>query len=288
MNGFRNKHMAPVMPIRMYESLTDEQLLQLGPYHLMLAHHVVEEEDGFRRLSGRLQTLFSSIPRHSTGCTIIMDNSLVELGGPIPLDMMEKACRIVKNYNVEVIAVLPDAMGDGAETLRLYQMHIEQWRTRLEHVARLMVVLQANGMQEYREMLDFFGDPNNRPSQPSPRLLFGIPRYLHKTLGSRIEAVKMFETFIPGHLVHLLGFSDDLWDDIQAANASNAVMGMDSAVPYRVEEMPLSRVLPKRGKWWDEGVISKNYLKNHQRMVVLMNPNNILRDEANFIIDTRK
>ncbi|MEB3089950.1 hypothetical protein, partial [Parvimonas sp. M20] len=82
---------APVAPIQILESLYNYGYDAFGEYHLLLAHHIMEEPERFKALFERISGDMSVFP------TVIIDNSLVELGEAVALDMVRDAAAIIKN-----------------------------------------------------------------------------------------------------------------------------------------------------------------------------------------------
>lgn len=217
---------APVAPIQLLTSIYEDSPKVFGDYHLLLAHHTVEEEKAFRDLFKRIQ----NDGHFKKGLTIIMDNSLVELKGAVSLDLMLEACDIILESceDAQVIAVLPDAMGDGDATRHLMQIHCATWLGALKHVNGFMAVAQGSTYEDYLDTLNYIN-------------LFdeidwiGIPRILVETCGSRVPATLKAVQGGVHKKIHLLGFSDNMEDDMVCAGIGG-VSGIDSAVPLRMKD----------------------------------------------------
>lgn len=83
------------------------------------------------------------------------------------------------------------------------------------------------------------------------------PRIATATLGSRMEVVMNIHRSYPTHFLHLLGFSDNVLDDICCARVPG-VSGIDSAVPIRAGLKGIVMVIDRpqpiigpRGNFWN-------------------------------------
>lgn len=247
---------APVAPIQVLEEMRKQNVL--GTYHLLLAHHVREHPERFREL-------FYGYDRS----TIIMDNSLVELGTSNTDALVLEAVQAIQQSPSDphwIIPVLTDVMGDGPATREAATRSYEWWNTNAP-TWPLMVVLQGNDWEDFCKTADYFlADRNNK--FPNIRYV-GIPRILTGSIGSRQTAIAYVDAIAPDISVHLLGFSDDVVDDVISSNMSS-VEGIDSAVPLRYaysvgkdgdlnESLlyyPTAEIPPRPAEWFDEGFFS--------------------------------
>lgn len=222
---------APVAPIQVLEGLYSAGHEVFGDYHLLLAHHTVEH-------AARFTDLFNRAHEEGWQGTIIMDNSIVELGGSVDLDMIGQAVKAVSaDYSTKskVYPVLPDVMGDGKATrAAVWEAYLEWEAAFKEGILGegMMVVCQGKNFQDYVTSLKTFG---NKEEFPEIKVL-GIPRVLVETAGSRVKASMMAKPYTETHWIHLLGFSDYITDDLDAAKILQEACGIDSAVPLRVRE----------------------------------------------------
>ena len=268
-----HSNFAPVAPIRVLEQLFERSPNIFGSYHLLLAHHTVEHPVRFAKLFQRAAAYYAS---YGKPMTIIMDNSLVECGGAVDHDMVMEAAEYIKKavaqYGGIVIAVLPDAMGDGATTRKLVSAEYNRWSESAKvRGLELMAVVQGCNWDDYIFSLKLF------TGLKEVRWL-GIPRILHKTLGTRQKAVATVSAMVSEQdlpqRIHLLGFSDNLHDD-WLSSRDPAVEGIDSAVPVRYEEVfKLSAVVgPRDPHWFERGVLSaQNYLNIQYARVTFEGP----------------
>lgn len=217
----------------------------LGNYHLLLAHDVARDPEGYREVYGDI------VEDHIDG-VVIMDNSVIELGRPASDEEM----RVAVNAVHANVVVLPDELLDMERTLEATHRALREWTFLKGHEFEVdrMIVPQGKDFNEWVTCLE-------RMSK-----LFrhefgwvGIPKnvnLIHKV--SRREAIEVVEAICPGAPIHLLGFSRNIRDDILSARYSHSVKGIDSAVPIRMGMRDYQTVSMgtyhhgERGNWWDE------------------------------------
>lgn len=226
---------APVAPAHIVHDLDPRCR---GDYHLILAHDVVKHPKEYAEVYDQW------------GMTVIMDNSVVELGGAVDLEMVADA---VGHSNANII-VLPDVYKHGpATTDSILSAHPRWASTFKAHLetrknAGFMVVPQGPGLEDFVKCAETLTD--------LPHVtMWGIPRNLVEVVGSREQATQICHMLAPERPIHLLGFSDNLIDDMLCAHLPR-VTGIDSAVPLRAASlgmrMTLTITMPPRGTWWDE------------------------------------
>jgi len=205
--------MSKYAPVASYQLLTNlARTGYAGDYHLLLAHEVVD-------CPSQWEFLFKGSGLIPKGATIIMDNGLIELGEPCDAVVMKDAVDIVNATH----AVLPDALEDGAETLKLSRKAMDEW-LRMEVDAYYMGVVQG---RSYWEIIWCAKNLWNLGATAS----LGIPRIWQSRFGTR-KLLQFFTELLPGvhGNIHLLGMSADLKDDLTCA-VLPGVMGIDSANP---------------------------------------------------------
>jgi hypothetical protein len=242
---------APVAPIQILEAMKERKVL--GTYHLLLTHHVLEHKDRFGQLFNR-QAPGESFGERGPQMTVIMDNSIVELGGAQNEDAVLEAYNVIRDQGHWVYPVLADVMGDGPATREAIKRSYDIWVNN-EAGADLMAVLQGNDFTDFCRTADMvLLDPDYRHIH-----YVGIPRILTDTIGSRWAAIKYVEAIRPDISIHLLGFSNNVMDDVTCANHPG-VEGIDSAVPIRYSHsVPLGRytptaeIPPRPADWFEVG-----------------------------------
>lgn len=226
---------APVAPIGVVSNLKPSSS---GDYHLLLAHDVAENSKLYSKFFGMFRNF-----------TIIMDNSVIELGGAVDLKIVKNACTAVDSTSV----VLPDVLLDGKSTVESCQKALESWPAQFTDLfghradRGFMLVPQGKTLAEFAWCAQQFAN--------DPRINFwGVPRNLVKEVGSRERAIDIVSAINPHRRIHLLGFSDDIVDDVICAK-DRRVDGIDSAVPLRAGSLGITfefnTVMPSRGDWWD-------------------------------------
>lgn len=226
----------PVAPIHVVERLNP---YAAGDYHLLLAHDVAEHTRDYANYFGKFRNF-----------TIIMDNSVIELGGAVDLSVVKKACLSVDCTTI----VLPDILLDGKATVESCSAALETWPDAFRDIIGtdrrtkgFMYVPQGKTIQEWAASAERLA---NHPDIN----FWGIPRNLVGVGVDRRDAISIAYALNPHRRIHLLGFSDDVVSDVLAAK-DRRVEGIDSAVPLRAAslgvQMSMALDLPPRGNWWD-------------------------------------
>lgn len=246
---------APVAPIQILEKMKEKGCF--GDYHLLLTHHVLEYPDRFR-------ALFDDGGRY----TIFMDNSVVELGDAVSDEKVKEACDAINSGSSQqwIYPVLIDVMSDGPATIESSTESYEWWKEKLGDywVGAPMVVLQGNDWKTFTETADhFLLDPAF-----SEIAYVGIPRVLVDHLGTRQLAIQYIHAIRPDINIHLLGFSNDVTDDVICCNMPD-VQGIDSAVPVRYSYSggvglytPSCAIPDRPADWFEKGEYDDSIFTN--------------------------
>lgn len=257
----QTKQFAPVAPIHILEKLLNLNNQVFGDYHLLLAHHTVQYPEQFNKL-------FTQYLNKSpyTNVTVIMDNSIVELGGAVDDAMIEEACNVLNSIpstRLEVVPVLPDVMGDGIETIDQSAMAYARWVGKDFTQDGMMLVTQGEDWDDFAYLVEQFFVKH--PAEYGAIRWVGVPRILVQNLGSRKKAVEFIHMVAPHVKIHLLGFSDDITDDMLCARLPG-VRGIDSAVPLRYDGILTPTTsgtqIGPRGDWWEKGKINPHTMAN--------------------------
>lgn len=227
---------APVCPTPILEALHSRGTLP--PYHLLLAHDIVEHSDIYYRL----------FHRRPAGMTIILDNSVIELGSAVDIKMIVEAAKIVQPNTT----VLPDVLLNSNQTIDSCTAAIHGWSAAFRRAGltpAFMYVPQGRAFHSWTLCAEALAD------EPSINF-WGIPRNIVQTpMMSRYAHISIARALNPKRYIHLLGFSNNLIDDIVCAHLPD-VFGIDSAVPIRAvsQQIPMKigafNNMPPRGDWW--------------------------------------
>ncbi len=243
---------APVCPPQILKAFKERGVL--GDYHLLLAHDIAAKQDQYLEIFER--------PDYSS-MTIILDNSVIELGGAVNLDIMQTAAQIVK----PMTTVLPDVLLDTAATVEscgaALNIWDQAWRD-IGHKPAFMYVPQGRTLKDWVCCAEYFADDQ--------RINFwGIPRNVVGTeIGSRRGLASILRGINPSRQIHMLGMSDNVVDDIQASH-ERGVFGIDSAVPIRAishglnTSMETLNKMPPRGNWWEEATFDQGMIDALQK-----------------------
>ena len=236
----------------------------LGPTHLLLAHDIVKPEN-----QETYKTIFNNLHRHNTHpdfeyndfTHVILDNGVIETGTAVNDDVIFKAAEIVRPSCI----VLPDVLEDAEATIENCSLAFEQWETTLRKVyahnafmrdISFCYVPQGKTLKEFSKAADAL-------SKGSDRIRYwGVPRNLVKNLGTRRNAIETVMTLNDRRFVHMMGFSDDIIDDLLCANILE-VDTIDSAVPLRCPGMfSIETTIGPRGDWWETGQYNQRVQEN--------------------------
>lgn len=225
---------APVAPIRVLNSLAEKKCL--GSYHLVLAHDVAENLVDFHKLFSNRDAIN---PRTAT---VIIDNSIIELGESVPASLMRSAVEAF-TFIPNVVTVLPEVLMDSEGTTKAALKGIEAYQGIDKP---LLFIPQGKTLSEFMKCAESLRNEKIE--------WIGIPRNMTKVTGSRRDLIPLIRGIYPNAKIHLFGFSDDLYDDILSAR-DPFVSGIDSAVLTRMGDAGMELTLaenkhPERGDYW--------------------------------------
>ncbi len=247
---------APVCPVNIYEALKEQKMLE--DYFLLLAHDVAANQDRYSKV------FTENLPFPET-TDIIMDNSVIELGGFVDLDLVSDAVAATKAN----VVVLPDVLEDGKATAKATLKHFPKWKDALPRGTQFMFVPQGETLEDWVTCLETVADEISTHID-----WIGIPRNTPgRIIDSRRALIDIAKTIIPHSRIHLLGFSDDIIDDVRSCSHIHA-FGIDSAVPLRLASQgkPMSLVADPgpRGNWWEEAEFNQRMIRNTDKMSQLV------------------
>jgi hypothetical protein len=231
-----------VAPVNILQRLKEDGLFD--NHHLVLAHDIVKKPKEYEALFADLNPLVKFV---------ILDNSVIELGTAVDTKMIADAAAIV----LPTCVVLPDVLLDHTATVNDCKLALESeaWQ-KLADSYGLMMIPQGKHLQDFAWCAQEF-------AHEELVQYWGVPRNLVEHQVTRHYAIKMVKTLNKTNPIHMMGFSDDLTDDVICANMPE-VYSIDSAVPLRLKEHIRFNVrYAKRGDWWetaeyDRGMIEHN------------------------------
>lgn len=228
---------APVCPAKILEQLSPSAS---GDYHLLLAHDVAQDL--------RYGRWFGS----HTNMTVIMDNSVIELGNAVDLGVIKNACEQVETTTI----VLPDVLLDGKATVESCSAALETWPNVFRDLfgnTKYDAPWQRRGFMyvpQGKTLAEFGWSAQALADHPDINF-WGIPRNFVGQVGTRRDAIELCHALNSSRRIHLLGFSDSIPDDVICAR-DRRVEGIDSAVPLRINDAITFLSDPgPRGDWWN-------------------------------------
>lgn len=246
---------APVCPIHIYEALEKKGSEYIGDYFLLLAHDVLKNPKAYEKFF------------RNRNATIIMDNSVIELGTACTASNLFEAASIVGPGNDTCVAI-PDVLQDGVKTLERAKTFLDEWHgIPGSHKYQRMFIPQGSSMTDFsiciEQALYTFADEFE---------WVGVARNLtDRVFPTRKIAVGYISRIVGDHVrLHLLGFSDNVADDIDTCqHLAPYIEGIDSAVPLRLGtkgiRVGVSDTFPDtgpRGDWWDTVQVNTSLLEN--------------------------
>ena len=239
---------APVCPIHIYRGLAAHGSSAIGDYFLLLAHDVLENDKAYHKffVEDWNRDLFGEP-------TIIMDNSVIELGTACDAKHLRQACEVV---NATVVA-MPDALENGIGTLARTEKFIEEWVGFANSAKyQTMYIPQGYSIADFSKNFELALERFSNYIQ-----WLGIARNLtDRVFPTRKIAVGYLHTLHPAAKLHMLGFSDNIKDDIETClDLAHIIEGIDSAVPLRLGTQGTGIVCDTtgnflnpglRGNWW--------------------------------------
>jgi hypothetical protein len=237
---------APVVPLTIAQILDSIQML--GDYHLLLAHDVMASD---RKRTDYGWIYGNNLRKTYPNATIIMDNSVIELGDAVSYDTVRQAALTVNaDYQVAF-----DVLLDAEATIEGGKRTLEDYRDQVKYrpIVPLMGVVQGKTIDECMKVAEFYAQ--------NPEFHgICVPRCLTAQLGSRLPISSMLYSKYRNRFRtwHMMGFSDSLLDDFITARVG-FFDGIDSAAPIRNaingQKFDLMHFNPgPRGTFWDTPV----------------------------------
>ena len=198
---------SPIAPVEVLLQMKERGFL--NNYLLLLAHEIIAKPHLYKQLLEGFDG------------TIILDNSLIELGVPVPMDTMVMAASIVN----PTFIVLPDKLNEAEVTIAMAKESIQQYGKKFLSNVGYMIAAQGKDPDEALWCVEQITTMHK-----DVPFMVGVPREVTNRQGSRIPLVNRLT--LRNFQVHLLGMSNNLSDDI-ACTKMYGVKGIDSASPLR-------------------------------------------------------
>lgn len=205
-----------VAPNAIMRQIVEQEPGLIGDYLMCICTDVLEDP-----------LLYKEIRKKHPDATIIMDNGVVETGAPLDEKVLVHAARICEAN----VVILPDYMNDYSMTSSATLRAAERWSMWFPPETGFMAVVQGTSLMEYVDCASWQASM----TIPNP-MYWGIPKMAQKNLGTRRELTRTCHFIQPSWPIHLLGFSNDIQDDMHCATLPG-VVGIDSAVPVRIGSM---------------------------------------------------
>lgn len=197
---------APLPLVKKYGEWSD--------YHLVLAHFVLKAKkyaEYYRQKS-------------RNGEHIILDNSSIELGHPLPEAQLRKAADLVEPTEI----VVPDYLGDHVDTLKALKAARTSWAWALS-AARFMFIPQGSTLKAWMFALGY--------ARAVPEVwALGVPKYVESHLGvKRPDLVEDLyrQRFISSCTrLHLFGVHRNPIEILRYAREELPVRGIDMKFPF--------------------------------------------------------
>jgi len=232
---------SPVAPPHLLWQLHKEGLL--NSYLLFLAHDVLEQPEPYERLA----TLMKTQEPSKEEVFFMMDNSVIELGAPMPIARVLEAAEIV---GADVV-MTPDILHDRDATLRL---SLEAAPIIQDAGFELMRIPQGKNYVELCRCIDLMMHDLPPPLESGGCYYWGIPRWIASALGTRRHIVEYIADRYGNCKIHLLGMSRNVVDDLECTSHPQ-VIGIDSANPCVAGHLGVELSLDayvhwQRGDYW--------------------------------------
>jgi len=232
-----------VAPIQVLEGL--QRAKEIGWNHLVLAHDIVRHPERYHDVFAPMSGNYNRI--------VILDNGVIETGASVNLEVMLAAYREV----IPTYVVLPDVLLDCKATITSCSQALRDWTAAFPPRAQFMLIPQGKTLEEFTECAEYFTDHKIAA--------WGCPRNLVKQIGTREKANQILHTLNPQRPIHMMGFSDSIYDDILSAKYCGLpIMSIDSAVPlrYPAKITLTTKPGPRDDTWWRHGMVTDQTIGN--------------------------
>lgn len=225
--------------------------------------HILKELIPFREPDYRILLLTHEVLKNpkehraamAASATVILDNSVVELGTAASLQDVKAAVRALEPsthpHLRRLVIALPDVYLDAKKTVESIGDNYPSWGEKLlyEKSVEFMIIPQGQNLHEFTWCAETL-----LKIAPAATWI-GVPRNLVRNLGTRRDAIAVCRALSPHKSIHMLGCSDDIIDDVLCARMYE-VDSIDSSVPFRAalsgHELQMSSMRSHDREWWDK------------------------------------
>lgn len=243
---------APIAPLHIYRQMQEEGIL--GSYHMLLAHEVADDLEGFQKIFNNLESKDAENQTGTSDRQLILDNGTVEMGEPMPVSQIADAVEAVD----PTFVILPDYLKEYTQTIDAIELAVSDEGGWLAFSDRFMLCPQGATEDEIlkcaHHVINIMGVPIK---------LLGVGRWTANAFGTRKRLINRLADAFPNIPIHVLGFSENIRDDIKCSHLRN-VIGIDSARPILLglegieftQESPKDRPHRETSKAWAESDIT--------------------------------
>lgn len=254
----------PVMPIDVAEHVVPKLPADIS--YLLIGSDILKYPDRY-----------AALYKHIAG-DIIVDNSVIEDNIPSDIDTTLQAANVV---NASIV-VLPDVLMDAKATVDVTKEALgwlkRNWDDNTLQCKnyKYMLVPQATGLGIYT-WIGCLADILTYMELENIRFVnwIGIARNVMDQAGvSRDTCAFHINNMMPGEVdIHLLGFSENLTDDLVTLRNHENVMSIDSAEPVRFayqvgKSYRIGSDVPPRGDWWNNSQDRDVYWSDHHASAI--------------------
>ncbi len=245
---------APVAPLRVLAQLAEEDIRVFGGYHLLIVSEVAKDIFRYGTFFANVRSAHPDAQLH-----IILDNGVVEAGYAAGAGQMASIAGAIGAQTL----VLPDVLGDMQGTIQSAKEGRKLFLP--ESRFKFMGVVQGTTMNEFMECAHELSGYSD---------FLAVPRLAVGHIGSRVELVQRIADLYEKP-IHLLGFSDNLRDDMEAVHAHELVMGIDSAMPIWMGQegwdidtwgTPASHPSKRPETYWRDEVLNEQVIENIRKV----------------------
>ena len=167
--------------------------------------------------------IFNSYKDEFKGMKIILDNSVIELGKPLNVADITEGLNIINSWNIDpkITIVCPDVVCNKKETFLaaidfIHNINANANANANANIDNIMFVPQGNTLHDWEKS---FEELSRLSTSLKIQSIFGIPRNIINRKYTKSRSYIANQN--PDKNFHLLGFSNNLLDDISSSMCPN-------------------------------------------------------------------